>query len=362
MSTPTWTQLFPANPPSPRGLVQAALDEVTFDVLLFGGADGGGFISPPETFKWDGSDYTELFPVNVPTATGVGGVLWQNALGWDGINDRPMLVAKNSGAGGSTTGAFYRFWYFDWVTPDWVEVVPSTIPTGGTQFDARLTWSPNLGALVMQVGSGGTAWLWDGTDFTDSGECIPEPAQPPCQNVSGFSLTHDPNIGKLVEYGGSTLSVTHWTGTSLFDGAYALQSPAANPGPRADMAGKWAAFSDSCGGVVVYGGDDTIGNDTRTLGYIDGGAGYNWVDLAPASRPTVTRDNSMWTDAVGKVFLFGGFEGALNYSDETWMFECVPDPPSPVVFQRVMGIPVEIDDNGTETVRELLVGPAGPAP
>lgn len=32
------------------------------------------------------------------------------------------------------------------------------------------------------------------------------------------------------------------------------------------------------------------------------------------------------------------------------------------VWQRVYGIPVEIDDNGTETVRELIVGPVGEPP
>jgi hypothetical protein len=33
-----------------------------------------------------------------------------------------------------------------------------------------------------------------------------------------------------------------------------------------------------------------------------------------------------------------------------------------LVWQRIYGIPVDIDDNGTETVRELLVGPIGNPP
>lgn len=33
-----------------------------------------------------------------------------------------------------------------------------------------------------------------------------------------------------------------------------------------------------------------------------------------------------------------------------------------IAWQRIYGIPVDIDDNGVETVRELLVGPVGPAP
>lgn len=45
-------------------------------------------------------------------------------------------------------------------------------------------------------------------------------------------------------------------------------------------------------------------------------------------------------------------------------FTGVPPTPSPLVYvwQRVYGIPVHIDDNGVETVEQLLVGPIGPAP
>jgi hypothetical protein len=42
----------------------------------------------------------------------------------------------------------------------------------------------------------------------------------------------------------------------------------------------------------------------------------------------------------------------------------VPPSPNPLmlVWQRVYGIPIDIDDNGVETVRELIVGPVGAPP
>jgi hypothetical protein len=40
----------------------------------------------------------------------------------------------------------------------------------------------------------------------------------------------------------------------------------------------------------------------------------------------------------------------------------IPSGVLPFAWQRVYGIPVQIDDNGVETVRELLVGPVGGAP
>ena len=44
-----------------------------------------------------------------------------------------------------------------------------------------------------------------------------------------------------------------------------------------------------------------------------------------------------------------GYQGVLPTPD-----------PATLVWQRIYGIPVNIDDNGVETVRELLVGPVGP--
>lgn len=42
--------------------------------------------------------------------------------------------------------------------------------------------------------------------------------------------------------------------------------------------------------------------------------------------------------------------------------QALPPAGSQYAFQRVYEIPVEIDDNGTETVRQLVVGPIGPPP
>jgi hypothetical protein len=44
------------------------------------------------------------------------------------------------------------------------------------------------------------------------------------------------------------------------------------------------------------------------------------------------------------------------------MRQALPAGVLPFAWQRIYGIPVEIDDNGVETVRELLVGPVGGPP
>ena len=312
--TATWNKLSPAHAPSARYSAQTCLDPNTGNILLFGGFDDALGDHRWDTWKWDGSDWTEIFPATIPEP-GIGNVLYQNDLGWDGVNERLVLVAKES------SGVGYRFWYWDWVTPDWVEFVPPTVPTGGFLFGAKLTWSPVLGSLVMFVDSGGTAWTYDGSDFTDTGECVPEPGYGVCQNVDGATFTFDAVQGVIVQYGGSTSSVIHWTGTSTFDGSYTQQTPNNNPGYRADHA-RWAAWSNAFQATIVYGGDDNS-DDARTFGYLDiGGGTYDWVNLAPVIHPGAVRDMSLCTDRNGNVLAFGGngpvATGSTNY-DETWL-------------------------------------------
>lgn len=50
------------------------------------------------------------------------------------------------------------------------------------------------------------------------------------------------------------------------------------------------------------------------------------------------------------------------YISDNMRQELPPNGNADRVWQRVYGIPIQIDDNGVETVTELLVGPAGPAP
>lgn len=61
-----WTQRFPATSPSPRGTT-LAYDAATRQVVIFGG-EGGGLAYYNDTWTWDGITWTQQFPASSPSA------------------------------------------------------------------------------------------------------------------------------------------------------------------------------------------------------------------------------------------------------------------------------------------------------
>jgi hypothetical protein len=78
---------------------------------------------------------------------------------------------------------------------------------------------------------------------------------------------------------------------------------------------------------------------------------YYLGDRVPIYIGTAQRGTYQLGDNSSRQPLPPGYTGAAPAPD-----------PAVYVWQRIYGIPVEIDDNGTETVRQLLVGPIGPPP
>jgi len=79
---------------------------------------------------------------------------------------------------------------------------------------------------------------------------------------------------------------------------------------------------------------------------------YGAYDLNADGSDTHFLHWTVWYDPGGST-VDTGYEGEMGDSVDALCF-------TPGVFyQRIYGIPVEIDDNGTETVRELLVGVVG---
>ena len=82
---------------------------------------------------------------------------------------------------------------------------------------------------------------------------------------------------------------------------------------------------------------------------------YGAYDLNADGSDTHFLHWTVWYDPGGST-VDTGYEGEMGDSVDALCF-------TPGVFyQRIYGIPVEIDDNGTETVRELIVGPIGGPP
>jgi hypothetical protein len=61
----TWTQLFPSNSPSARTLAQVAFDSFLNRIVLFGGNQTGD-IFYDDTWVYDGSTWTKIKPATTP--------------------------------------------------------------------------------------------------------------------------------------------------------------------------------------------------------------------------------------------------------------------------------------------------------
>jgi hypothetical protein len=98
--------------------------------------------------------------------------------------------------------------------------------------------------------------------------------------------------------------------------------------------------------IAIATGATYSGNTLTTYGP------FNYV-VQEEDCPTLTATATLLGDirCVDDGYGSANLEGSLQISCS-----------AATLYQRIYGIPIEIDDNGTETVRELLVGPVGSAP
>ena len=111
----TWTQLFPSNSPSERSDASMAFDPATNQLILFGGYDSSGNVLN-DTWNWNGTTWTQLFPPTSPPARE------EAVMAFDpGINQL-ILFGGQSRESGDLTDT----WSWDGNT--WTQLPTSTFP------------------------------------------------------------------------------------------------------------------------------------------------------------------------------------------------------------------------------------------
>lgn len=263
----TWTQKFPAHSPHARIGGAMAYDPITGTVLLYAGYydAGGPFIFLHDTWAWDGSDWTELFPAHVPNS-GVVGTQENFQMCHDEANNNVVLWMSIS-AVASLVGATFL-----WDGSDWLVQSPAGTPPHRT---SPLAYDPGAG-VAMGPGSylGNTfvyndTWLWSGTNWVHDAT----PSKPP-----------KPAFTRV--------------------GAYVWQ------------------YTGTCQSVVFWGGID---GDDATWTY--DGVGHIWTNrLVPS--PPVNRDTEGVLDPLTlKVLMFGGLaHDGVTVLNDTWLFACGDSP------------------------------------
>lgn len=148
-----FTQLAPATRPAPRQGASMVLTNQ--GLLLFGGALVTGFPVFNDTWRWNGTTWTQLTTPVAPLPTAFG------AMAYDATRNVVVLL------GGFTSN---ETWEFDGVA--WQQRTPPQSPPPRVR--AAFAWSPVAGKCVLFGGLGvgiagnadlGDTWTWDGTSW-----------------------------------------------------------------------------------------------------------------------------------------------------------------------------------------------------
>jgi hypothetical protein len=302
---PNWFQESPATSPPARNYAGLAYDAAQGQVVVFGGAGepGGrccGYFG--DTWVWNGTNWTQEFPADSPSARGAYGMAYDAAQG------QVVLFGGSNGI-----NPLNDTWV--WNGTNWTQLSPANSPSARGAFsmvyDAAQSEIVLFGGLVFGAGPEtflADTWVWNGTNWTQEFPANSPPAR------SDYDMAYDAVHGQVVLFGG--VSGNNFLGdTWVWDGTNWTQlSPATSPPARADSP---MAYDVALSEAVLFGGDSsgTSLNDTWVWD------GTNWTQEFPADSPSAR----VWADMAydpqqSQVVLFGGLNPVDGFVNDTWVW------------------------------------------
>jgi len=219
----TWTQLAPSSSPPPLAEASLAYDPAAGQLVLFGGIDANGD-SLSSTWVWSGSNWILESPNSSPPARHGA------SLGYDPTTDQLILYGGSDTA--SITPMTPDTWA--WNGTDWTQLAPSVSPP--PLYAATMDWDSSSGQLILFGGTtNGTydgtneTWAWTGTNWN---ELLPA-SSPPARLRASMAM--DPTTGQLILFGGYGVGETNlgdmweWNGST-----WTQMSPPTRPQARSD--------------------------------------------------------------------------------------------------------------------------------
>jgi hypothetical protein len=130
-----WEQQFPANLPPARFGASLVYNNVKHSMLLFGGGVGGGLLD--DTWIWDGTDWSEQQPAHHPPARADFGMAYDES--------RQMVVLY----GGQLQALADPTETWAWDGDDW-ELLPTIqSPPERLSYMAKLVYMPGLETMIL---------------------------------------------------------------------------------------------------------------------------------------------------------------------------------------------------------------------
>jgi hypothetical protein len=154
-----WTQLFPANSPSAREDISLVYDAASGNVVMFGGDEGSAGSELGDTWVWDGTNWTQLSPANSPP------VRANTMMAYDASAGNVVVFGGVSGFYGNKLG---DTWIWDGTT--WTQQSPATSPSA--RLGGGMVYDPTVGHVLLIDGAFNTSgpineiWSWAGGTWT----------------------------------------------------------------------------------------------------------------------------------------------------------------------------------------------------
>jgi hypothetical protein len=211
-------------------------DAARQEIVLFGG--GGNGVEFNDTWVWDGTNWTQKFPViSPPNRDG-------SAVTYDSIRQEVVLF----GGFVSSIGPVGDTWTWNGTT--WLKKAPLTTPEA--RYFAGMAFDSVNGKAVLFGGNGsnsvlGDTWLWDGTNWTSA-----NPTESPQPRYSP-AMSYDAARSEVVLFGGALSDNTVVDETWIWNGnSWRRRFPATSP-PARLFAG--ITFNAATSQVFLFGGD-----------------------------------------------------------------------------------------------------------
>lgn len=315
-----WQQLSPTASPNGHTGIDMVHDPVRGVTLMYGGMSTSFFGGPSvdQTWEFDGTTWTQVFPVTTP------GGLGNYGMAYDLVRQRVVLF-------GGSSNSFFPIaaadtWEFDGT--NWALRTPATNP--GPLERPAMCFHQGLGRTVLfggidpQFGGNDTTWLYDGTTWTAAAVTGARPSV-----RTGAKMAYDSVRGVCVLSGGvDPMNGSPIVDTWQFDGASWTQVPTVNSGRYAHG----MAFLPTSRQVVLFGGSNPATfsdlGDTWLFGatataFGSGCLGSNGVpQLAAVDAP---RLGSTYTLNLGNLPLGSGAAFvAVGFSNQTSPLGALP--------------------------------------
>lgn len=202
-----WTELFPANRPPALYVHVFAFDAARGRAVLFGGYNSGGYRA--ETWEWDGSNWFNRTGGASPSARGSA------AAAYDAVHERVVLFG-----GGVSATNFADTWEWDGST--WRQRSPAVTPPARQQH--AMAFDGSRGRVVIFAG-GNTrlltdTWEWDGDQW------LPHQSTAAPMARRYHAMTYDAARGRTVLFGGDIADGgTHNSSSVYFNDTWEYYHP-----------------------------------------------------------------------------------------------------------------------------------------